>query len=188
MIGRMLGGIAMLGLFMVFFGEVAWMADRWRSARENAFGTQEATTVLERMAKRVGESYERDHKLCGSSLVESPHPLAQFERGIGENTERLVDEEVRRNTGFHCLGIQLGASRGIFGESYYPRNGYTYESDGTRFVLRGFRSYLYDPNGVIPRYEVRGEIREGRLFVDPTTYEVAPGGDSFLGHPDRPVY
>lgn len=85
-------------------------------------------------------------------------------------------EEARRNVGFHCLGVEPG------GQSW-GRDNVTYESSGDRVVVRAFRSYLYDPDGVLDRYERRGFIVSKRLVMDPRSHRVPPGGATFPGHP-----
>jgi hypothetical protein len=92
--------------------------------------------------------------------------------------------ERSRNAGFYCLRVEpvrLEPGKDMF----------TYEVDatGTRFTLRAFRSYLYDPDGTLPRFERRGMIdSRGKLVIDRRLYRVAPGGRVFNGHPGEGRY
>lgn len=168
----------MVGLFVVVGGSLVLMGKLWRDKREAHLGSRESEEALAELLTHVEAAYARDKRLCGSSLFESTDTLgASLALYAETGRNEPMEAEISRHVGFACLGVSNLAN------GYDGKNAYTYESDGTHFVLRGFRAYLYDPNGRIPRFERRGELRDGRLVIDPMLYEISPGGPSFKGHP-----
>jgi hypothetical protein len=147
----------------------------------SASGEDEAEMGLTILVKHVESSYaRRNGKLCGSSLLTDDHPLGWRRMFSDREIYREQDEaEARADTGFHCLRVDLQA----IGTG---KDSFTYEvsESGDRFVLRAFRAYLYDPDGALPRFERRGEVRSGKLIIDRKLYRVAPGGPEFNGHPN----
>jgi hypothetical protein len=144
-----------------------------RDVLRTASGEAEAEADLSMLSDLVVTTHARDKRLCRASILSSTQPLA-----YSGSREPTADEasEKKENVGFACLG--LDPSRLVGG-----KNMYTYEVSGERFVLRAFRACLYDTDGVLPRYERRGEVRAGRVILDPHLYRVAPGGTTFPGHP-----
>lgn len=136
-------------------------------------GRNDAEEGLSVILDHVASSYGRRGRLCGSSKLD----LADGYRFtyLSEREQADVDAERDADVGFACLGVNALPSN---------RDMYSYESDGTTFRARAFRAYLFDPSGVLPRYEIGGRVEGGRLVVDPRIHRIAPGGPRFLGHPD----
>jgi len=169
---RIVGSVLGVGMIAVLGYSVSAAQDTIRAAS----GEMEADHDLSMLSDLVMTTYARDHRLCGASLRTGGDPIA-----YARNDPPPEDEaaEKRANVGFSCLG--LDASR-----LYSGKNMYTYEVEGDRFVLHAFRACLFDPDGLLPRYERRGEVQSGRVVLDRHLYRVAPGGKVFPGHPCSP--
>lgn len=168
---RTAGAIILLSLGWLAFTIVAAVRYQYRDHS----GIAEAEAGLAAILERVESSYERSGHLCGSSRLELSHGFGGRSY-LSAAEQATVDTERDANVGFACLGLSdLGQSRDMF----------SYESDGTTFRARAFRAYLFDPGGVLPRYEVSGRIDEGKLVVDRRVRRIEPGGPRFLGHPSE---
>lgn len=166
---RTAGATLLLSLAGLVLAIVAAVRHQYRDHS----GIAEAEAGLTVILDRVESSYERSGRLCGSSRLELSHGFG-IPSYLSASEQATVDAERDGNTGFACLGLSdLGESRDMF----------SYESDGTSFRARAFRAYLFDPEGVLPRYEVSGRIEGGRLVVDRKVRRIGPGGPRFLGHP-----
>lgn len=161
-----------LGMMVVLCGASAI----GRSMYRDATGVADAEAGFAIIVPRIEAAYAANKRLCGSSLVEETHPFGWLAHP-STTTERNPTIEAERvaNVGFACLAIDPGTISG-------GRDGYTYEVAGEAFVVRAFRAPLYDPDGVLPRFERRGRIEAGALVVDRGVYRVDPGGRRFPGH------
>lgn len=167
-LGWVLGGA--MGLSLTGVVAVAWKMKR------DASGETDAEAVFAAMVPAVERAFARDGHLCGPSLVESQSPFSFGGYRDDAAAQAAAGEEARRNVGFHCLGVEPGRQA-------WGRDNATYESSGDRVVVRAFRSFLYDPDGVHDRYERRGVVVAGRLVMDPWSHRVPAGGPTFPGHP-----
>ena len=147
-----------------------------RSMYRNATGRTDAEAGFAVIIPRIEAAYAANQRLCGSSLVEETHPFSWLTQPfVASQKSPTIAAERVANVGFACLSIDPGAIGGGL-------DGFTYEVSGDAFVVRAFRAPLYDPDGVLPRFERRGRIARGVLVVDRGVYEVEPGGRRFPGH------
>lgn len=166
------GWCLVLGMMGVLGGALAIA----RSMHAAACGLTDAEAGFAVIVPRIEAVYARDGRLCGSSLVEETHPFSWLAYPSSRTDPNpTIDAERVANVGFACLAINPATIPS-------GRDGYTYEVSGDAFVVRAFRAPLYDPNGLIPRFERRGRIEGGKLVVDRGVYHVDPGGPRFPGH------
>ena len=178
-IARKMAGVILLGTFVACSIGIATGA---HAQYREKVGIEEAEPALAKIRARVEAKYASTGRLCGSSALTNDHPFSMLEPQYyaAESTKAQLEAEKKQNTGFHCLGIgprDLGSGKDMF----------SYESDGTHFVARAFRAYLYDPEGALPRWEIVGEVVDGKLVVTPV-HRIAPGGPTFVGHPSTALY
>ena len=175
---RKIAGGFLLASFLAFTVGLAMVE---RAQYRAKIGIDEAEPALTTIGLRAEAMYVAKGKLCPSSALTSDHPFSTFAWDYAPKAARASFVAGKaEQTGFACLGISptaLGNGKDMF----------SYESYGTGFVARAFTSYLYDPGGTLPRWEIRGEVVDGRLVIAPIE-RLAPGGPTFLGHPSQALY
>ncbi len=153
---RVIGWILAAAMLVMFGSSLALAHSMHRSASGIA-----ATEIdLALLGEQVVKTYARDGRLCRPSLTPQQHVLTQE----GDLSSPAQEAEKKESVGFICLGLD-----GSRLQSY--ANAYTYEVDGDRFVLRATRR-SNAPQPLPTRYELRGEVRSGRVVLDPTLHRV----------------
>ena len=161
---RLLGWLLLVLLASLLTG-IVWGA---RHEQREKSGATDAEADLALILDHVERALQSGRS-CAPSRISSEEPLG-WVMTIDANGEEW-QREIREKSGFACLGLSSSELRST-------RNAYSYEVDQGRIIVRAFRAYLYDPDGVLPRYERRAVIENGRLVRDPKLHRLPPGGKS----------
>ena len=131
--------------------------------------TAEQKNSLGQMAKDATIAYEREipggtRGVCASASLPIPRDTASIRGRKYQSTaaEWRVDEE--RDAGFACLRFEVTSPR------YYQ---YRYDATPTAVTMTAHADL--DGDGRLSTTILRGEVRAGRLMVEPSMEETDPG-------------
>lgn len=123
--------------------------------------TAEAKNVLGQIGRLAVAEYDETHRLCPSASFSVPQEMdaVRARKYMSMASEWRADEKV--DAGFACLKLSLATPQ------YYQ---YSYEATATSFVARAHGDL--DGDGIVSTFELRGEVKGGRLVVAPALLEM----------------
>lgn len=123
--------------------------------------TAEAKNVLGQIGRLAVARYDETHRLCPSASRSIPQEMdaVRARKYMSMGSEWRAD--AKADAGFACLGFSLATPQ------YYQ---YSYEATATSFVARAHGDL--DGDGIVSTFELRGEVKAGRLILAPSLLEM----------------